>query len=238
MQTLFNQTAEEEKLEAYKLGLPIGQDENGDILLAQKREKAVTIRNTCATGVARTDFLRRLIITLSCIYERDQACFFVLSPKTEYGELLRLHSADVTVPYIRNQEDLNKAVDTLKELMRMRTMGAGYPKLFVVLDGLEELPESSEGGELSEYRVIYELLTHKKDVEILTGVDLGKSIFAGYPGVFLGIGNCLVTTHEEGRADVTYVGEDSSLPLPIPMTYPSTPSVVDSIRFLNEVPAK
>lgn len=237
MKALFLETEGNEKLEEYKKGLPIGRDENGNILLAQKRDKTLTVRNTCATGAGRTDFIRRLIITLSCLYEKDQACFFVLSPKAEYGELLRLHSADVTVPYIRNKEDVDKAVETLKELMRMRELGTGHPRLFLVLDGLEELPDAKKNGELEEYRAIYELLMRKNGVELITGVDLGKSIFAGYPGAFLGIGNCLVTTREEGQADVTYVGDDSSLTLPVPMTYPCEPSVLDSIIFLNQVPS-
>ena len=237
MKALFLETEGNEKLEEYKKGLPIGRDENGNILLAQKRDKTLTVRNTCATGAGRTDFIRRLIITLSCLYEKDQACFFVLSPKTEYGDLIRLHSADVTVPYIRNKEDIDKAVETLKELMRMRELGTGHPRLFLVLDGLEELPDAKKNGELEEYRAIYELLMRKNGVELITGVDLGKSIFAGYPGAFLGIGNCLVTTREEGQADVTYVGDDSSLTLPVPMTYPCEPSVLDSIIFLNQVPS-
>ena len=237
MKALFLETEGNEKLEEYKKGLPIGRDENGNILLAQKRDKTLTVRNTCATGAGRTDFIRRLIITLSCLYEKDQACFFVLSPKTEYGDLIRLHSADVTVPYIRNKEDIDKAVETLKELMRMRELGIGHPRLFLVLDGLEELPDAKKNGELEEYRAIYELLMRKNGVELITGVDLGKSIFAGYPGAFLGIGNCLVTTREEGQADVTYVGDDSSLTLPVPMTYPCEPSVLDSIIFLNQVPS-
>jgi hypothetical protein len=237
MKALFLETEGNEKLEEYKKGLPIGRDENGNILLAQKRDKTLTVRNTCATGAGRTDFIRRLIITLSCLYEKDQACFFVLSPKTEYGDLIRLHSADVTVPYIRNKEDIDKAVETLKELMRMRELGTGHPRLFLVLDGLEELPDAKKNGELEEYRAIYELLMRKNGVELITGVDLGKSIFAGYPGAFLGIGNCLVTTREEGQADVTYVGDDSSLTLPVPMAYPCEPSVLDSIIFLNQVPS-
>ena len=237
MKVIFHDTEENGKLEEYKLGFPIGQDKKGGVLLAQKHDKPLTIRNTCATGVGRTDFLRRLIITLSCLYEKEQACFFVLSPREEYGELLRLHSLDITVPYIHGKEDLDKAMDTLKELMRMRATGMGYPRLFVVLDGLEDLPDVPKNGELSEYRAVYEILSHKPGVDIFTGVDLSKSIFAGYPGVFLGIGNCLVTTHESGKADVTYVGEDSSLTLPTPMVYPNAPTVGERVKFLNAGPS-
>ena len=226
-----------ERFEELRKGLPIGKDENGEILLAQKREKPLTVRNTCVTGAGRTDFIRRLVVILSCLYDKEQASFFVLSPYVEYGELLRLNSVDVTVPYIRNKEDINGAIETLKELVRIRSMGAGHPRLFLIMDGLEELPDSKKSGELEEYRAIMELLTRKKDIEIITGVDLGKSIFAGFPGAFLGIGNCLITTREKGEADVTYVGEDSSLTLPVPMTYPCEPSVLESITFLNKVPA-
>lgn len=233
IKAVFYQTEENGKLDAYKKGLPIGKDENGEILLAQKPEKPLTARNTCVTGMGRTDFIRRMIITLSCLYEKDQACFFVLSPRVEYGELLRLHAVDITIPYLRGKEDLNKAMDTLKELVRMRATGAGYPHLFLVLDGLDELPDAQNTGELEEYRAISELLMRKDGVDIITGVDLSKSIFAGYPGAFLGVGNCLVTTREEGEADVTYVDDDSSLTLPTPISYPSEPTVMESVVFLN-----
>lgn len=227
-----------ERLDEFRQGLPIGKDENGEILIAQKREKPLSVRNTCVTGAGRTEFIRQLIVVLSCLFDKEETSFFVLSPHVEYGELLRLNSVDITVPYIRSQEDIESAKETLKELVRIRSMGAGHPRLFVVLDGLDELPDSKESGELEEYRAINELLMRKKDIDIITGVDLSKSIFAGYPGAFLGIGNCLVTTREKGEADVTYVGEDSSLTLPVPMIYPSEPSVLDSIAFLNNVPAR
>ncbi len=233
MNAVYRETEGNGKLAEYKEGLPIGKNELGEIMLAQKREKPLTVRNTCATGEKRTEFLRRTVITLSCLYEKDQACFFVLSPRGEYGELLRLHSADVTAPYIRNKEDLNKAMDTLQELLRIRAGGAGNSRLFVLLDGLEELPDLHDGGDLEVYCKIYELCMRKPGIDFLTGVDLTKSIFAGFPGTFLGIGNCLVTTQESGRADVTYVTEDSSLTLPVLMTYPREPSVMDSIVFLN-----
>ncbi len=233
IKAVYRQTEENEKLEEYKKGLPIGKDENGEIALAQTREKPLTVRNTCVTGAGRTDFIRRMVITLSCLYEKDQAFFFVLSPHTEYGELLRFHSIDATVPYIRDKADLDNAVETLRELMRIRSAGEGHAHLFLVLDGLEELSKVNEDGDFEEYRKIQELLMRKADVDIITGVDLSKSIFAGYPGTFVGIGNCLITTLENGKADVTYVGEDSSLTLPLPISYPSEPTVMESIVFLN-----
>lgn len=228
---------ENEKFEELRKGMPIGEDVTGNIVLAQKRDKALTVRNTCVTGVGRTNFIRRLLITLSCLYEKEEACFLVLSPRAEYGELLRLHNADITAPYIREKMDLDLAVETLKELVRMRESGKGYPRLILVLDGLDELPDCNKNGDLEEYREIFELLMRKPDIQIICGADLMRSIFSGYPGAFLGVGNCLVTTREEGKADVTYVHDDSSLSLPIPIRYPDEPTVMESVIFLNALPA-
>ena len=90
----------------------------------------------------------------------------------------------------------------------------------LVLDGLEELETCNENGELQEYRDFFELLARRESVDIITGVELRRSIFSGYPGAFVGVGNALVTTKEVGQADVTVVGDDSSLSLPIAITYP------------------
>ena len=55
---------------------------------------------------------------------------------------------------------------------------------------------------------------------------------------FLGVGNCLITVGKDGKADVTYVNEDSSLSLPVEMEYPSEPSVMESVDFLNSIPTE
>ena len=237
MKAISGESKDNDRFEELKLGMPIGKDVSDNLVLAQKKLKPLTIRNTCVTGSGRVNFIRRTLITLSCMYDREEASFFVLSPNAEYGELLRLVSADFTVPYIRDRADLAQAIDTLKELIRMREYGKGYPRLFVVLDGLDELPDCNKNGDLEEYRDIFEILTRKPDVDVICGVDLGKSIFSGYPGAFLGIGNCLVTTRESGKADVTYVNEDSSLTLPMPIVYPNDPTVMESIIYLNALPA-
>ena len=231
------QAGNNEQLEVLRMGLPLGEDVSGNVVVAQKRGKPLTVRNTCVTGICRTNFIRRLLITTSCLYEKDEVCFLVLSPRHEYGELLRLHSADVTVPYIREKADLDEAIKTLKELIFMRENGKGYPRLILVLDGLDDLPDCNRNGDLLEYRNIFDMLMRKDGVDIICGVDLGRSIFSGYPGAFLGVGNCLVTTtREAGKADVTYVTEESSLTLPSPITYPSEPTIMESIIYLNALP--
>lgn len=225
------------RFEELKKGLPLGEDTVGNIVLSQRREKPLTVRHTCVTGPSRGEFIRRLLLTLSCLYEKSEATFFVLSSRAEYGELLRLRNIDVTVPYIRNKSDVNFALETLKELLSMRNYGKGYPRLFLVLDGLEILPDCNRNGDLEEYREIFDMLTRRSDVDVISGVDLMQSIFKGYPGAFVGVGNCLVTTREEGKADVTYVGNDASLSLPAPMRYPTEPSFMETIIYFNALSA-
>ena len=230
---LAEKAASEEERNALKAGLPLGLDAAREMVLSQTCEHSFTPNHTCVTGANRTKFIKRLLITLSRLYERTEANFLVFSPRTEYGELLRLKCMDAIVPYVREKADLEKAKACVKELTAEYARGAGYPKLFLVLDGLEELPETNGNGDLDEYREFFDMLAREKNVAIISGVELMKSIFSGNPGVFVGVGNCLVTTREEGRADVTYVGEDSSLSKPVGLQYPDTPSVLETIISLN-----
>lgn len=227
---------EDERFEELKNGLPLGLDSTDGVVLAQKRKRPYTLRNTCVTGVGRSNFIRRFLITVSCLYDKAEACFFVISPKTEYGELLRLKSMDVTVPYIRTKSDLDMAVLTIKELLSQREGAVGYPHLFIVLDGLEELEDCNRNTDLEEYRTIFELFTRREDVDMICGTELMRSIFSGYPGAFVGVGNCLVSLREAGKADVTYVNDDASMSLPIPVHYPTDPSVMETIIYLNALP--
>ncbi len=218
---------------ALKAGLPLGLDAAGEAVLSQTVEHSFTPNHTCVTGANRTTFIKRLIITLSCVYKKSEANFLVLSPRAEYGELLRYKGIDAVVPYVRTKADLEKAKACVKGLTAEYARGVGYPKLFLVIDGLEELPETNGNGDLDEYREFLDMLAREKNVAIISGVELMRSIFSGNPGVFVGVGNCLVTTREEGRADVTYVGEDSSLSMPVAIQYPDSPSVLETIIYLN-----
>ncbi len=215
--------------------LPLGEDSAGKTVYARKEESFFSARHTCVTGSGKSAFIRRLLITVSCLYDKAEACFFVLSTNPDFGELLRLKSMDVTLPYIREKGDVVRAVETLKELLRMRETGRGYPRLFVVVDGIERLEGCNRNEDLEEYRDLFDLLARRKDVELITGVELTKSIFGGYPGAFVGVGNCLVATRESGKADVTYVQEDGSLTLPAPLTYPDAPSITETILFFNSI---
>ena len=227
---------EDDRFEELKNGLPLGLDSTENVVIAQRRKRPYTLRNTCVTGVGTSNFIRRFLISVSCLYDRGEACFFVISPKMEYGELLRMKSMDVTVPYIRTKNDLDLAVVTIKELLEQRNDGKGYPHLFIVLDGLEELGDSDRNSDLEEYRNIFDLFTRREDVDVICGTELMRSIFSGYPGAFVGVGNCLVSLREDGKADVTYVNDDATLSLPIPVHYPNEPSVMETIIYLNALP--
>ena len=236
IQKVSGQADDNARFEEIRKGVPLGEDVNGEVVLAHKNGLVYTAHNTCVTGNHKTQFIRRLLLSLACLYEADEACFIVVSPHVEYGELLRLSGSDFTIPYIRKKEDVAPVLKTLKELLFMRSNGAGYPHIFLVLDGLESLEEGKVNVDLSEYSAILETLIGVTGVDVICGMDLGRSIFAGCPGTFLGRGNCLVTANEIGRADVTYVNEDASLTMPMQIMYPSEPSVLESIMYLNSLP--
>ncbi len=234
LSTLSALTGEEQFALAQK-NIPLGVDAVGNIAYARRGENLFSSRHTCVTGGGRSAFIRRLLITLACLYERGEICFFVLSPVEEYGELLRMRRMDLTLPYVRDKGDYERGIDTLKELLRMREYGEGYPRLIVVLDGIERLEGCNRNEDLEEYREVIDLLSRRRDVDIVTGVELTKSIFSGYPGAFVGVGNCLVATRELGKADVTYVAEDASLTMPMPVSYPFAPSLTETVVFFNSV---
>ena len=223
-------TAEDRK--ALAAGMPIGVDENGEMVLARKTEKKYAVQNTCVTGTRKTAFIKRLVLALSRLYTATEANFLVVSPYYEYGELLKLNGVDITVPFIRNKEDLQAVRDCLIKLAELYKDQTCI-KFFLILDGLEELDGCNQNADLEEYRDIFDLLSRRQNVEIISGVELMKSIFSGYPGAFVGLGNCLVTTREHGKADVTYVDEDCSLSLPLAITYADLPTIEETVMAFN-----
>lgn len=232
---LSNSASNEEKFEKMRADVPLGIDVSENIVYAHKKAKPYSTKFTCVTGGGKSAFIKRLLITVSCLYDKSDVCFFVLSPKTEYGELLRMKSMDIVVPYIRDKADLDLAVEALKQLLREREFSKAYPVLFVIMDDIESLEGCNRNEDLEEYRNMVDLLARKDSVELIAGVELTKSIFSGYPGTFVGIGNCLVATREVGKADVTYVTDDASLTMPVPITYPFAPAIMETVLFFNSV---
>lgn len=215
-------------------GIPLGIDDAGDFVLSRRQGKTFSVQHTCVTGSRKTAFIKRLILTLSRLYTPLEANFLIVSPYVEYGELLQLDGMDITVPYVHSQDDLSAVKAVLEKLKTLYAEKSGCLKLFLVLDGLEELEGCNKNADLAEYRELFELVTRQSNVEVISGVELMKSIFSGYPGAFVGLGNCLVTTREHGKADVTFVDDDSSLSLPIAMTYADLPTVEETVMSFNE----
>ena len=226
---LLSEAAKENGIDICK-GIPLGFGEDGAPIFAHTEVNPTRYHHVCVTGAKRGAYIRCLILSLCKLYGQDNVSFLVLSPDKTYGELLHVKDADVTVPFIQRYDDCASSLDTLRELIRMRTSGMeNYPKLFVVLDGLEDI--SSQAGEKQNFECFKPFfdVVGSSGVEIITGVDLEKSIFSGYPGAFVGHGNALVSTDVLGKADVTYVGVDSCLSLPISVSYADTEYIVDSV---------
>ena len=224
-----------ERFLSLRKDIPLGVDELGETVTAFPYSRRGVARQICVTGTCRTDFIRRIVVTTASIYGKGELCFLIVSPNLSYGELLSFHSADVTAPYIRTGKDIEQSLNALKSLIAMRgDEQKKFPRLIVVLDGLEQVT-GEQNGLLEAYQPFVEI-TRGTDVTLITGVDLLKSIYKGYPGAFVGIGNCLVTADGEGKTDVTYAKEDSSLTEPVSLDYPSAPSVKEVIAFFNALP--
>ena len=213
--------------------LPLGVKEDGGVLFSHEKasDKVYGVNHTCITGTGATAYIKRLIALLSALYKKGEAQFLILSPKTEYAELLRLENADITLPYIRSMQDISVVKQVYIELLQANERQKKAPKLFLILDGLETL-DNAETGDLNIYRSFLEL-SIKKSVEVITGANLIKSIFSGFPGAFVGVGNCLLTTDGKSQADATFVAPDSSMSLPVAITIPIEPSVAETVLFLN-----
>ncbi|MBQ8374462.1 MAG: hypothetical protein IJX98_02670 [Clostridia bacterium] len=214
--------------------LPLGVDSANTVVAAHRENMVERYHHTCVTGGMRGEFISRLVLTLACLYEKTEAAFLIVSPDLSYGKLMKLAAADITVPFITNKADVAAVLSTVQELARMRITKRRYPKLFVVLDGLETLDDEDRANTLDCYRPFFEAVG-TTGIEIITGVELTKTVFAGYPGAFVGIGNCLVTPSVGGEADITYVGADASMTMPKKFTYPSSPEIENSIEFFNGI---
>ncbi len=224
----------EEGAEAAQRAIPLGIDAAGSVAYALREGSAFLARHVCVTGGGKSKFLKRLLLTLSCLYEKEEACFLVLSPYADYHELLRMNSMALTLPYLRGKADLTQAFEAIKELLRVRQAGK-VPHLYIVMDGVETLPDLEGREALDAERALLDLLARRKDATALTGVDLARSIFSGYPAAFVGAGNCLVATREEGKADVTYAQETGGMSAPTPILYPSEPSVMETVLLFNSI---
>ena len=74
---------EEKKFEKMRQVLPLGEDAVGNIAYAHKNAVVCVSRLTCVTGGLKTAFIHRLLITASCLYDKSEICFFVISPNND-----------------------------------------------------------------------------------------------------------------------------------------------------------
>ena len=164
-------TADAEQFERVRGGLPLGETDEGTIVVAHRELAPERYHHTCVTGAARTEFISRLLLTLSRLYNGIEAAFLIISPDLSYGRLMKLTSADVTVPFINSAADLDNALKTIASLAKLREGKARTPKLFVVLDGIEEFADATKRHTLECYRPFFEAVG-TSGIELITGVDL------------------------------------------------------------------
>lgn len=204
-----------------------------EVITAHREDRPERYHYTCVSGRGRGDFIRRLCLTLACIYDRSEAVFLVLSPDPEYAELLNVQNADFTVPYIKTSEDFVLALTEIAELEKMRSFNKRYPKIFLIADGLEKV-DGLQDDPASAYRRCLDAVA-AGGAEVITGYDIEDGPYHAFPGAFIGIGNCLVNAKGDGVANVRYVNPDSSLSSAREFFYPSEQSLKDAVDVVSGI---
>ena len=221
-----------QRFQRLRESLPLGEYADGEYVLSHRIPEIERYHHTCVTGALRAEFISRLLLTLSGLYEKSEAVFFIVSPNLSYGRLMQLSDSDFIIPFLTSAQDLPPILEAVRSLAAMRQGKRTGAKTFLVLDGLESLEPEEKRSSLECYRPFFEAVG-TTGIEVITGVDLARTIFAGYPSTFVGIGNCLVTPSVGGGMDVTYVGIDGSVALPKKCQYPSLPSIEECIELRN-----
>ncbi len=221
-----------ERVKQLRACLPLGEYSDGEYVLSHREYDIERYHHTCVTGAMRAEFISRLILTLTGLYTKSEAIFLIVSPNLHYGQFMKLENADVTVPFVTSLRDVPPVLEAVRTLAQMRKDKHSEAKTFLVLDGLEMLEEEDKRSGLDCYRAFFEAVG-TSGIEIITGVDIAKTIFVGYPAAFVGIGNCLVAPSVGGEMDVTYVEIDGTMTLPKKCSYPSLPTLSECIELRN-----
>ena len=131
---LLSETAakNEYRFENLRARIPLGVFENGEIATAHREEKPDRYHFALCSGEERREFVLSLVLSLACLYDEREASFLILSPHTDYAALLRLDGADISVPYIRNANDLKEALklDENSEVLLVSSEGDTDPDRF------------------------------------------------------------------------------------------------------------
>ncbi|MBQ9117650.1 MAG: hypothetical protein IJY11_00405 [Clostridia bacterium] len=197
--------------------VPLGWEESGEVVFSHRKDRADRYCHTCVTGAQRKAFVMETVKSLAVAYGEGKASFLVLSPHREYAKLLELKKADVTVPYLLSERQFSAMKNLANAQASARKENPRLPKFFVVIDGLEELPFLPKDNAFTFLRKWVDELSG--GAEIITAVDFKGSIFAGFEGAFVGVGNSLVSADETGKADVAYVGDGCVLDYPQAIRY-------------------
>ncbi len=221
-----------ERFETLRSCLPLGEYADGEYVLSHRENDVQRYHHTCVTGAMRAEFISRLLLTLTGLYQKSEAVFMIVSPNLYYGQFMKLATADVTVPFLTSARDIPPILETVRALAKQREGKHTRAKTFLILDGLELVDAEDKRSSLDCYRPFFEAVG-TSGIEIITGVDLAKTIFAGYPSTFVGLGNCLVAPSVGGEMDITYVGIDGTMTLPKKCSYPSMPTVAECIEQRN-----
>ena len=214
--------------------IPLGLFSGGEIALSHREQRPERYHFTFVTGQDGTEFIRRLAVVLACLYDFSEAQFLLLSPRAEFSPLLKLENADINALYLSSAADFEVAIQGIESLVSMRKTGVGYPKLFVFAEGLEEIEGLCPNDPTDPYIRLKEALGTSV-CELVVSADLKDSRYFTFPGALIGIGNCLISTKEEKKADLTYVSSDSSLCAPREICYPSDGMIEESVRFMDSL---
>ena len=197
--------------------VPLGWDGAGEVVFSHRKNRRDRYCHTCATGALRTPFLMDTVLSLAAAYGFAGARFLVLSPKREYANLLTAKGADIIVPYLQTESQFEKLKTLAYAEADARKKNPNLPRLFVVVDGWEKLPFLPRDNAFTYLREVIAYLSG--GAEIFTAIDFKDSIFEGFEGAFIGVGNSLVSVDENGKADVVHVGEDCGLDVPVSIAY-------------------
>ena len=195
------------RFESVRECIPLGRDRYGNVVVAHLGERPTFSHTVLVDGENKTEYLIGMICLLAGLYEDGQVAFNVLSPKREYARLLLLPQADVNVFYTDTKEQFEECRQAL-----LSELENSKKKQIFVLDGLERFAEKSLDG--TKPYIDFLDKTLGKYCEILMGIDLEKSLFSGFPGAIVGSGNAVLVLKGDGQANLTRVGEDSSLGVP------------------------
>lgn len=196
--------------------LPLGRSGEGRVLLAHDQDRGDRYYHTCVTGGEKTQFILNTVASLLSAYG-EELSVLVLSPKSEYANLLRIKGADVTVPYLRTEKQFSAMRELALAQANARKQNPRSSRFLLVLDGLEELPFLPKNNDFGYLRKWIEEMAGGG--QVVSGVHFQGSIFAGFEGAFVGVGNSLVWADGKGKADVTKVLADCSLGQPQPIEY-------------------